>query len=206
MTPCSPSLNRFSSSKVILSKNNEYKNLLAKKSGFSWSTIFSAVIFSVFSGWIFALCADSNVMAIFIKYASKCYAAVPLEAYSHDNATLETVKLTIISFKYCLAFISVLSGMLVLLTVTNSPWHKKLVSAQYPARHNSHNRPCYHPFTSRKHLFGENDFQKYKNIRCAGNNPVIKGVRDNSGSRCIEQNCHGKVFCGDNTCICKSTR
>ena len=35
MTPCSPSINSFSTSKVILSKNNKYNYLTIKTSGIS---------------------------------------------------------------------------------------------------------------------------------------------------------------------------
>jgi hypothetical protein len=104
------------------------------------------------------------------------------------------------SFIYYLVFISVLLGMVVLLSVRSSAFHKKLLSIYGPSEKKNN---CNHPFTSRRHLFGDNYFQNYKYARCTGNKRVITGVRDNSGSTCTELHCNGKVFCGDNSCICR---
>jgi hypothetical protein len=92
--------------------------------------------------------------------------------------------------------------MVVLLSVYSSAFYRKMLSIEGPSKQKN---TCNHPFTSRRHLFGEVDFHAYRNARCTGQNRVIQGVQDNNCSKCTEQHCHGKLFCGDNSCICRRT-
>jgi hypothetical protein len=96
---------------------------------------------------------------------------------------------------------SILLGLLVLLSTNNSMFYEKLLSLQKPSYGPF---PCDHSMDKRRILGGHADYRLFKDATCAGRRPVIQHPLDpQRGTMCAS--CNSKIFCANSRCICRNT-
>lgn len=121
---------------------------------------------------------------------------------------LEYVEISTVNLFICLSVLIVGVGVVIRIAWHSSNdkkvWEYKVLHPFENERLLSYKKnPCFHPIVRRRHLMGDADFQFFKNRRCSGNNPVIRGIDDNKGALCT--GCLSKFFCADPKCSCKKS-